>query len=301
MGKKRISTHRLPKKITMHPMFYIAIAIIAILAYIFNVAGGKWNIFSDGGVAEGNIEVHFIDVGQGDAALILTEHGSVLIDAGPTDSGDKVASYISNRTDSLEYMILSHPHEDHIGGAGAVFNKVTVKNVIMPDKTADTSSFDRVLNGIEKSGANVISAEKGKGFQVGDLRMEFLSPEGDKNYEETNNVSAVVRVSFGDTSFLFTGDAETLVEEELLESGQRLKSDVLKVGHHGSSTSSCEKFIKAVDPQLAVISCGKDNSYGHPHTEVRKLLENCGIDYYRTDRVGTVVITSDGSKVSVGE
>lgn len=290
-------------KFATKPAFYIIIAVIAIAAYIFNTADNTLNIFGDDSATNGDgkskIEIHYIDVGQGDAALILTDAGSVLIDAGTTQSGDLVASYTENRTDEIDYMILSHPHEDHIGGAGAVLDRIPVKNVVMPDRTADTVCFDRLLMGIEESKANVIPAEKGKGIALGELRMEFLSPDPAEDYEEVNNVSAVVRITYGDTSFLFTGDAEAIVENQILKSGQKVKCDVLKVGHHGSSSSSTEDFIKAVNPKIAVISCGKNNSYGHPHAETRELLEKRGIDYYRTDRNGTVVVVSDGSAVSV--
>lgn len=246
---------------------------------------------------EGEMSVHFIDVGQGDAALILTEECSVLVDTGTTDSGEKVAAYVETRTDEIDYLILSHPHEDHIGGAKDVFDSVEVKNVIMPDKTANSSSFDRLLDSLESSGAVLYSAEAGDVYSIGELTMEIFSPEAGDTYEDANNISIVLKVTFGNTSFLFTGDAEAVVEENLLLSGYELNCDVLKVGHHGSSTSSTDDFIKAVSPDIAVISCGKDNSYGHPHTKVINTLEKYNIDYYRTDRLGNIVIKSDGRSV----
>ena len=266
--------------------------IIAIALYIF----GEFNLLH---IADGEAQLHFIDVGQGDAALILTDSASVLIDAGTTDSGGKVAAYVKNYTDSLDYMILSHPHEDHIGGASDVLETVSVKNVIMPNETADSVCFDRTLDAIEKENATVFPADAGDTYDIDGLNMEILSPYADIEYEETNNVSIVVKITYGETSFLFTGDAESPIEEELLKSGADLDCDVLKVGHHGSSTSSSRDFIEAVSPEIAVISCGKDNSYGHPHYEVTKLMKEKNITTLRTDLQGSIVLSSDGYDITV--
>lgn len=287
----RLSIGRFPKKTTKHPVIWIFVIAAAIAAYILGN--------TDNSVTEGQIEIHFIDVGQGDSALILTDTGSVLIDAGTTESGEKVAAYVKSRTDSIDYMVLSHPHEDHIGGAAAVFETLSVKEVIMPDKTADSAAFDRLLDCIEESGAKVNPADQGSVFTLGELEMRILSPFAGVSYEETNDVSVVMRVIFGNTSFMFTGDAEALVEKDLIEMSSLLDSDVLKVGHHGSSTSSTMDFLEAVSPEIAVISCGKDNSYGHPHAEVVERLEKLNAEIYRTDRLGTIVVTSDGDTVTV--
>lgn len=268
-------------------------AVCVIVLYIF----GYFNYDS---VKEGEAQIHFIDVGQGDAALILTRFAAVMIDAGTTDSGDDLAAYVSNYTDTLDYMILSHPHEDHIGGASRVIESVSVKKVIMPDFTADSVSFDRTLDAIERENAEIIPADAGNIYTVGDIRMEILSPSLNQDYEETNNVSIVIKVIFGNTSFLFTGDAEKPIENELLnESAAELNCDVLKVGHHGSSTSSSKDFITEISPKIAVISCGKDNSYGHPHYEVKKLFSDLNILTLRTDIEGDIVLLSDGNNVTV--
>ncbi len=264
--------------------------IMCVVLYIF--ADSFLGMPDDGGMA-----VHFIDVGQGDAALILTEDASVLIDTGTTDSGEKVAAYIKERTDTIDYMILSHPHEDHIGGAGIIMNRVNVKNVIMPDVSADSSSFDKLLDALVTINPKLYSAKKGDTYTVGRLKLEIFSPGPDNMYDDTNNMSVVLKVTFGDTSFMFAGDAEAVVEEDLLAGGAVLDSHVLKVSHHGSSTSSTEPFIKAISPDIAVISCGKDNSYGHPHRETVELLEEYGVEYLRTDRSGTVIVRSNGKTV----
>ncbi len=297
--KSKKQYDKLLSKILNQPILYIVLLLVVALAYIFGTTD-LGSLFSPVSVKTQNTcEIHFIDVGQGDSALVLTENGTVLVDAGTTDSGKDAAAYIKNRTNTIDYMILTHPHEDHIGGASFIMDDVKVKNIIMPDMTANSASFDRLLDAIENNDTNVIPAEKGLGFLVGELRIEILSPPTNKTYEDTNNMSIVSRITFGKTSFLFTGDAEKTVENDLLQSGQTLRSDVLKIGHHGSSTSSCEEFIKAVSPKFAVISCGKDNSYGHPHYEVKNILKKFNIPYYRTDTYGTIVLTSDGNKVYV--
>lgn len=266
--------------------------IVAIALYIF---GELYYLH----IRDGEVQLHFIDVGQGDAALILTDSAAVLVDAGTTDSGGKVAAYVKNYTDSLDYMILSHPHEDHIGGAEDVIENVDVKNVIMPNKVEDSICFDRTLDAIEKENATVHPADAGGTYDIDGIRMEILSPYANKDYEETNNVSIVVKITYGCTSFLFTGDAEKPIEEELLKSGADLDCDVLKVGHHGSSTSSSRDFVEAVSPDIAVISCGKDNSYGHPHYEVTNLMKSLDITVLRTDKQGSIVLSSDGYEVIV--
>ena len=298
------STKRqLIKKIIEQPILYIILLLAVVATYIFTTVD-IGSLFSSltgptSVKSQGSCEVHYINVGQGDSTLILTDKSAVLIDAGTTESGNSVAAYVKNRTKTIDYMILTHPHEDHIGGASYVIENIEVRNIIMPDITADSASFDRLLLAIEKSNSKTIAAEKGMGFTAGGLRIEILSPPADKIYEDTNNMSIVSRITFKNSSFLFTGDAEAAVEYDLLSSGQNLRSDILKVGHHGSSTSSCEDFIKAVSPKFAIISCGKGNTYGHPHSEVTKILKKYNIQTFRTDKDGTVVLTSDGKKIYV--
>jgi len=282
-------------RLLKNPKYRVAFTVIAVIILAVTYFIGERMIK----IPEGELQVHFIDVGQGDSALLITNEGTVLIDCGTRDAGYTVASYVKDRTDTVDYLILTHPHEDHIGGAVAVFDAVKVKNVIMPDRVADTATFDRLLDSIEKSSADVISAVSGDKYNVGDLSMTILSPDDPDKYEDTNNVSIVLKADFGRCSFMFTGDAETLVEEDIMKSSLplSLKCDVLKVSHHGSSTSSSVDFLKRVSPEIAVISCGEDNSYGHPHREVIHRLEDMGARTFRTDRDGTVVITCDGERV----
>lgn len=297
--KHRTKFNKNMKKIVNHPSAYIVILLIAVAVYLFG-AGNYESIFNlSGTLSDGSAEIHFIDVGQGDSALVISSTGSILIDAGPGDSGNKVATYVKNRIDKIDYLILSHPHEDHIGGVPEVMEALNVENIIMPDKIADSSSFDRMLRSIEESNAKVIPAERGQKFKLDDLEIEILSPSGDLDDVDANNASVVTRLIFGETSFLFMGDAEKDVEEDLIKSGLLIDSDVIKIGHHGSSTSSDETFIRKVSPYIAVISSQEGNSYGHPHLETTLLLDKLKITTYRTDTIGTVVLRTDGKTVAL--
>lgn len=250
-------------------------------------------------IPRGELQVHFINSGQGDSSLLISEDGAVLIDCSTAVAGDGVAAYVKNRTRTLDYLILTHPHEDHIGGATAVLDAVEVKCVIMPDVAADTATFDRLLDSIEKEGCQVIAAEAGNSYSVGELKMSILSPENGNSYEDLNNMSIVLRAEFGVTSFMFTGDAEAQAEENILKGESELRCDVLKVGHHGSSTSSSREFLERVSPKIAVISCGEGNDYGHPHSEVIKRLGEYEVRVFRTDVHGTVVIATNGTEIRI--
>lgn len=245
------------------------------------------------------LAVHFIDVGQGDSVYIKLPDGrDMLIDAGETEDKGVVASYLADHgAESLDFVVGTHPHEDHIGGLAYVLNRFGADVLYMPDAYSSTKSFEELLDAIEKNGTDTRIARKGVEIAKGeDYSVQILSPVS-KSYEETNNYSAVVRIEYGDTAFLFMGDAEKYAEQELLDSHIDLRADVLKVGHHGSSTSSHEDFVKAVNPSVAVISSGKDNSYGHPHKEVVTLLDKLDITTLRTDVLGTVVVGSNGSEI----
>ena len=218
-------------------------------------------------VSGGEVQFHFIDVGQGDAALIRTEWGDVLIDAGTNSSEDELKAYLDalGVTD-IEYAVFTHPHEDHIGGADMVLNTYNVKRVIMPNATATSKTFERMMDAIEAENCEVIEAVPDSVFKVGELVCTVLAPISEK-YSNTNNYSVVIRMDYGETSVLFTGDAEVDSEAEMLARyGLKgtLDCDLLKAGHHGSDTSSCQEFLDAVTPAFAVISVGEGNTYDHP-------------------------------------
>lgn len=246
---------------------------------------------------EGELRVSFIDVGQGDSEFIELPNGeTLLIDAGTNETGADVVNYIESLGySSIDYVVGTHPHEDHIGGLDDVIRTFDVESVYMPKVTADTKTFEDVLDAVDEKGLTINTAKAGVTLVDGDgLSVKMLAPVLDE-YDNTNDYSAVIRIVYDDTSFIFMGDAEQYAED--LITGD-VDSDVLKVGHHGSSTSTGEAFLERVSPSYAVISCGLGNSYGHPHIETMEKLGSLGIPVFRTDEMGTVVATSDGSEIS---
>ena len=249
--------------------------------------------------SDSSVKVHFIDVGQADCAVICTDNGNIIIDAGMNASEDEMKAYIDKLgIKSFRYAIFTHPHEDHIGGAEVIMKNYRVENVIIPDLEATTKVYEAMLDSIEESGASVKVIEAGDtfDFSVGSLKAKILGPvEID---DEPNDASIITKITYGKTDLLFMGDAETHSEEILLRKyimGE-LRADIIKLGHHGSNTSSSPEFLRAVSPDVAIISCGLDNKYGHPHSETLDTLEDQKIQYYRTDMQGSVIctITPDG-------
>lgn len=286
-GEKTMRSRKIPSKTLVGALILCAAAILCIFRNEFLLPS-----------AEGKCEVHFIDVGQGDAEFLRTESGCILIDAGTTDSRHDLVAYLEKYTEKIDYMILTHPHEDHIGGASEVIESLEVVNLIMPDAVSSSAAFSRLLDSVEKKGVDAHIAAPGDTYSVGDLQIEILSPL-EESYENTNDYSAVVHARFGGVTFLFTGDAEAAVEKALLEEypSSKLRSDVLKVGHHGSKTSSTEAFLNAVHPEIAVIEVGADNSYGHPSQKVLDRLDALESRVYRTDISGNIVLTTDGDTI----
>lgn len=246
-------------------------------------------------LSDPQLSVWFLDVGQGDSILIGCENEYMLVDAGTNESGKTVVDFLKSQgVKSLKYAVGTHPHADHIGGLDDVLDSVKTSNLIMPDVTADTAVFSDVLDSVERQNLSVTVPGQGDKFSVGDAEITLLS-DTDKNYgDELNNYSLVLKLVYRGFSLVLTGDAETAAEEDILESGQDISADVLKLGHHGSRTSTSNRFLNAVSPRSAVISCGKDNDYGHPHFETLEKLEKSRIEVYRTDLSGTLLLTSDG-------
>lgn len=252
----------------------------------------------DRGEADAKLIVHFIDVGQGDSVLLESNDEFVLIDAGERGYGDAVSSYINERgADELKYVIATHPHTDHMGGMRTVLNDIAAENFITVETDCATSTWIKLLKTVEEKKINYIDAKTGDTYTFGSASFTILAPNSD-NYDNYNNYSVVTKVTCGDISFMLTGDAEKESEYEMVRSGVDLHADVLKCGHHGSSTSTTAKFLKAVDPSYAVISCGKDNDYGHPHKETMQKLNALGTTILRTDQMGTIVAYTDGKELS---
>lgn len=260
------------------------------------------------GEQTGRLLVHVLDVGQADSILVQLPDGqNMLIDAGNNEDGPFIVDYLRQAgVQSIDYLIGTHPHEDHIGGMDTVLKKFPVRQVYMPEISYDTKSYHDVLRAVQQRGLKVVGPTAGQVLlqdRVHDqeLRVEILWPDPLKApfYDEVNDHSIIARVSYGTSSFLFTGDAGRQVEEALLKNKARLKADVLKVGHHGSNSSTSNAFLRAVQPQIAVISAGRGNDYGHPHRETLQRLIKNKIRVYRTDQDGTIVFTCDGKTIDV--
>ena len=273
------------------------------LNQLFNAAGLSSDNGGNASVPDGDtLQVHYIDVGQGDCQLVVSSSETVLIDCGEREYYERVINYIKSLDISkLDYVVVSHPHTDHMGGMSYIIDEFDIGTVIMP-KIQDsalptTNAYKRLLTSINEKNIKVNYAESGKKYGVGGAVMTVLSPV--KDYNDLNNYSAAVRITHGENTFLFTGDIEKKAEADILSSGCDVSATVLKVAHHGSSGSSSEAFINAVDPEYAVIGVGAGNDYGHPHQETLKWIEERGLKLYRTDLNGNVIFTSTGSSLTV--
>lgn len=268
--------------------------VLALILFAFGYFGRK-NVSQNDYVS-----VHFIDVSQGDCQLIeLPEGKTMLIDAGDNGTEDRIIDYIESLgIKKIDYLVATHPHADHIGGMAEVIANFDIGEIYMPKIQNNTKTFEDMLDVIGEKNLTITSAESGKVlFDYSGVRAEILSPKKGETYEEMNNYSAVLMLQCGDKRFLFMGDAEKDVEEEILK--KDLDADVLKVGHHGSTTSSSKKFLEQVSPEYAVISCGEGNDYGHPHKETINNLKKIAKEILRTDKSGTIVMRCDGRNIEI--
>lgn len=249
----------------------------------------------------GLLSVHMIDVGQGESILIITPNNkTILIDAGEQSEGRKVKAYLTkNRIKKIDLLIGTHPHSDHIGGLAEIIQSFEVTKIIMPKKLHTSLTFEKLLTTIDAKGLSISEPPLNNIVELDtNVKLHFLGPL--KNYGDNLNLwSVVFRLDYIDKSFLFTGDMEAAAEIDLINTYGKefLTSNLLNVGHHGSNTSTSKQFLDLVSPEIALISVGKDNSYGHPHKEVIDRLEHINTFIYRTDFQGTVVILSDGRKI----
>ena len=284
----------------------VVIFIIAVLAF----AGSRLikdpeTLFEDTGLrnsqqSESNMMyVDFIDVGQGNCTLVHMGDTAILVDSGEVGAAQTVISYIKNLgIDELDCVLVTHPHSDHMGAMTKILYEFEIKDLIMPEIPEDiiptNSTYEKFLTAVSDNAENVIPAEAGMTYSYGEMNLEILAPL--HGYDNLNDMSAVSRVSFGETSVMFMGDASTAVEKDLLNTGKDFSADIINIGHHGSKTASSQKWLEAVNPGFAVICCGAGNEYGHPHSVVTERLDNIGIEYYRTDLNGTVVFQSNSKE-----
>jgi competence protein ComEC len=244
------------------------------------------------------LQVDFIDVGQGDAALIACDGEYMLIDGGSSKASSVIYTILKNRgIKHIDYMIATHPDADHIGGLSGALNYATVDTCYCSVTQHDTKTFRSLLKYLVRQKAELTVPEAGDVFELGTAKVTVLGPLSEP--DESNNSSIVVRLEYGDTSFLFMGDAETEEENEILKNNKDLKSDVIKIGHHGSKSSSSKSFLNAVKPEYAVISVGKNNTYGHPTQTVLDRLTSLKTTVYRTDLQGDITMISDGKEITV--
>lgn len=244
----------------------------------------------------GTMTVSFIDVGQADSIFIeLPNNQTMLIDAGNNSDGEDIVRYIEKQGyDKIDYLVGTHPHEDHIGGMDTIINDLEIGSIYMPKISTNTQTFEDVLTAIQNKDLQVNTAKAGvMVLSTSGLSITMLAPSG-KSYDDLNNYSAVVKVVYGDSSFLFEGDAEDVSESQMVSAGSNLRADVLKIGHHGSSSSSTQSFLKAVSPVYAIISCELNNQYGHPHQETLDKLVDIKAQIFRTDLNGTIVVSTSG-------
>jgi competence protein ComEC len=247
--------------------------------------------------ADAGLTVYFIDVGQADAALVVCGEAAMLTDGGNVADSDLIYAFLKERgITRLDYIVGTHAHEDHIGGLAGALNYATVGVAYCPVTEFDSKAFQDFVKYLDEQGKSITIPRHGDTFALGGAEVEILGPINPS--DEPNNTSIVLKLTYGDTSFLFTGDAERAEESDIIEAGYDLSATVLKVGHHGSETATTYPFLREIMPKYAVISCGKDNSYGHPDEATLSRLRDAGVKVFRTDMQGTVTATSDGNTIS---
>lgn len=282
---------------TAHRLISLLLVLSLICITLFGcVQQGEAKVITAGGM----LAVHFIDVGQGDCELIVAPTGeTMLIDAGISSSGDDIVDYISELgITEIDVFVATHYHADHIGGSPDVFEAFDILSVLILDCEVSTATARKLKSDIEKEGSEIIYAERGLSLELGDVDFLTISPKSITD-GGGNNDSIMLRMQYGDSRYIFTGDAEKEAEEDVLDyyDKEDLSADLLKVGHHGSSTSTSTAFLSTVSPSVAVISCGVGNSYGHPHTKTLDKLLKSAKYVYRTDVEGDIVIMTDGKSI----
>lgn len=273
------------------------ITVVAVVGYLWH-SGEEIPQFNRGSdtSASGIMEVHYIDVGQGDCTLIKCGSAAMLIDAGNNYKGTQIQLYLKKQgITKLDYVIATHPDGDHIGGLDVIVYKYQCDTIIMPDIDKDSNSYRDLVDAINSKSYKTTFPEIGKEYLLGEAVFTIISPV--KQYEDSNNSSVGILLKHGKNKFIFTGDAGAEAEKDMVIGSINIDCDVYKVGHHGSANSSSEIFLNATSPAYAVISCGKDNSYGHPHSSVLSELKYRGIKIFRTDTQGTIIATSDGRSI----
>lgn len=248
------------------------------------------------GNAGSNLSVHFIDVGQGDATLFICDGEAMLLDAGNTSSGTSIQLYLKKRgISTLKYLILTHPDEDHIGGADVIVTKYNIDNVFMPSLEKDTTAFAELMDALEYRRYKWSTPNVGDIYTLGSATITIIAPN--RSYSEVNEASIGILVTHGSNKLLLTGDAEGEAEKDIVNNGINIDCDVFKAGHHGSRNSNSIDLLRAASPEYVIVSCGAENSYGHPHAGPMNDFKSMGMKLFRTDEQGTIVVDSDGTNL----
>lgn len=242
------------------------------------------------------VKIHYIDVGQGDSELIQIDDKNILIDAGTSDK--KALDYLKSiGIKKLDYVIATHPHEDHIGSMDDVIKEYDIGMFYAPKVTQTTKTYENMIKALRDKNLKITVPKVGDALTIGDATLTFLAPNSEK-YDDMNNYSIVSKLKYGNKSFIFMGDAEDISENEMLKKQLDVQADVLKVGHHGSHSSTTQAYLDKVNPKYAIISCEKNNDYGHPHKETLTKLNEKNINVFRTDLEGTIIATSNGKDIT---
>ncbi len=307
--------HKIPiiLRIKYNKKIFATCIVILILCLIFNClllfnvftiddAFTKFGIIRGIERQDSDFTVYYLDVGQSDCSIVICDNKVMMIDTGTKSQDIKIKSVLTAlKIKEIDYLVVTHPHDDHMSNASEIMERYNVKNIIMPaiskDNQVNSLTYTNLINSIAKYNVNPMTAKAGYEFTFCSSFVEIISPfEQDKNL---NNMSLVVKISYGETSFLFQGDAEDAVENEILYNGIDVSADVIKVGHHGSNTSTGEKYLNKVNPSVAVVSCGPDNTFKHPNKRTIDILEKKNITTYITAYHGNITVTSDGKSINV--
>ena len=285
------------RKKTKFNKLYIVIAIFSLIVYLYSNYNQPANsLQNDHTSLKDNLNVYFLDVGQADSILITNDNHNVLIDAGNNEDGPKLVNYLKSlNITHFDYIIGTHHHEDHIGGLDDTINNFDVDEIMLPDAYTTTKTFEDVLDAISNKNKEITIPKIGDTFNSGNAKFTVIYT--DSNTKDLNNSSIVLKLVYGQNSFLLTGDATSVSEKKILN--QDIKADVFKIGHHGSSYSTSEEFLTKVSPSYAIISVGANNNYNHPAPSTIKRLNNHGITIYKTSELGTILVTSDGTKLKI--
>ena len=303
MAKKKSKKNQNKKQ---NSTFVIILTIIGLIVFGYFYKDKIADIIDTGTNADvsGKFAVHYIDIGQGDSMLLQTpDNEYMLIDTGEYEYYDKLSSYLEHyNIKKFKYVIFTHPHSDHMGSADKIVKNYEIENLIMPDATNNTKTFERLVTEIENKNLDIILPVPGDKYKFGESEFIILAPISEE-YKNLNNYSIVIKLTYGKNKFLFTGDMEKESENEVMDFCKKnnidLSVDVLKLAHHGSSTSSQQSFLNLINPRYAVIMCGVDNTYNHPNLKTMERVKSTGAEILRTDSNGDIIIVSDGSKLSI--